>query len=195
MKLIRKILYTMKMGIAYRQRLAMYPSGADTSVDQVVDLTINYLNAEDIQVLILDFDGVLAAHHANQPIPAVEAWLSRLIATWSPRPIAILSNRPTLAREHYLKIHFPEVRLLPLIRSKPYPDGLQAVIQEFKCLPQQVLMVDDRLLTGILSAEIAGTKALYIRRPYRQWRTHFFVEIFFAVLRFLERKLLTLFKK
>jgi uncharacterized protein len=53
--------------------------------------------------------------------------------------------------------------------------------------PEMVLMVDDRLLTGILAAAIAGTSSLYIAKPLADFSSSAAKESVFALLRFVER--------
>ena len=72
------------------------------------------------------------------------------------------------------------------VRKKPYPDGLLKIIQDEKIDPKLVCLIDDRLLTGILAAELAGTQAILITKPLSNFERHFFKECFFSILRALE---------
>jgi hypothetical protein len=49
--------------------------------------------------------------------------------------------------------------------------------------------VDDRLLTGILAAVLAGTTAVHITNPYRDYSCKTCSEICFDLLRAVERLL------
>ena len=55
-----------------------------------------------------------------------------------------------------------------------------------------LLMVDDRLLTGCLAAINAGARPCYIRRPYASYRHRPVAELFFSLLRRVERILVLL---
>jgi uncharacterized protein len=53
--------------------------------------------------------------------------------------------------------------------------------------PENVLMVDDRLLTGMLAAAVAGTSSLYIAQPLADFSYSPVKEAVFATLRSIER--------
>jgi FMN phosphatase YigB (HAD superfamily) len=73
------------------------------------------------------------------------------------------------------------------VRKKPYPDGLNKAGELTGVLLSATLMVDDRLLTGCLAALEAGARPCYIRRPYVAWTHRPLVELFFLVIRIVER--------
>ncbi len=144
------------------------------------------MNAMGITVLVLDFDGVLSPYAAVAPLPHVQKWLHQLLKNWSGQ-IFILSNKPFAEREAFMKKEFPSIHFVSGVAKKPFPEGLKKIMALSKALPQAVLMVDDRLLTGILAACIAGTKGLLITHPLRQIRggktLH---ELFFSTLRWID---------
>jgi hypothetical protein len=49
------------------------------------------------------------------------------------------------------------------------------------------VLLDDRLLTGVLATCLAGTGVVYITAPYVSFRNRFLVEGFFALIRIVER--------
>jgi hypothetical protein len=52
-------------------------------------------------------------------------------------------------------------------------------------------MVDDRLLTGCLAALVAGARPCYIRQPYISLGQRPLAELFFVLLRWVERCFVT----
>ena len=81
-------------------------------------------------------------------------------------------------------------KIIAGIKKKPYPDGLNAIIKDAKVKPNEVVLVDDRLLTGVLASLNAKTKIIYITDPRENLFSVFFLqECFFATLRFLEKRL------
>lgn len=145
------------------------------------------LHAEGIQVLALDFDGVLAPHGLAAPIPAAEEWLRCCTAVFGEDRLFILSNKPTIARKEWFDRYFPGIRFVSGVRKKPFPDGLNTIGELARVPLSDVLMVDDRLLTGCLAAVCAGARPCYIRRPFVSLGRNFFPELFFMSIRGAER--------
>jgi len=92
-----------------------------------------------------------------------------------------------LIREQYFAQHYPGVRFIIAKRKKPYPDGINNIIALSKLQPKQIVMVDDRLLTGILAAITTGVLPCWITKPYQNFVARPIRELFFHGLRCLER--------
>jgi predicted HAD superfamily phosphohydrolase YqeG len=118
---------------------------------------------------------------------AVQAWLTTATEVFGARQILILSNKPMAARIQWFATTYPEIRWIRAARKKPYPDGLLQICQQLNYQPQQVILADDRLLTGGLATCLAGTQFLYIQQPYVQISKRPVDELFFMSLRYLER--------
>lgn len=151
------------------------------------------LEASGIQALALDFDGVLAPHGADQPLPEVIDWLQRAVAVFGAGKIFILSNRPFGPRVDWFATCFSGIHFVSGVRKKPYPDGLKKTGELASVPLSSILMVDDRLLTGCLSALLAGAQPYYVRNPYVSLRTNVHKELFFYLLRSGERLFVRLF--
>jgi uncharacterized protein len=135
----------------------------------------------------LDFDGVMACHGDLEPHPEVLLWLQHIVKTCPALKIAILSNKPLLARQLFFSTHFPEIIFFVTAFKKPYPTGLQQLAAQNGVSWSRVLLVDDRWLTGMLAAILAGTEGIYVQEPYANFRQRPIVETFFAFLRMIER--------
>ncbi|WP_086488414.1 YqeG family HAD IIIA-type phosphatase [Thioflexithrix psekupsensis] len=153
-------------------------------------LTPDDLNRLNISVLALDFDGVLAAHGETQPTPELIAWLKTMVAHLGNAHVFILSNKPTPERVAFFAAHFAGVRVIAGVRKKPYPDGLKTIMDITQQPASAILLVDDRLLTGVLAACIAQTQIAYITHPHCNFNRRPVQESFFWSLRFLERRLM-----
>jgi predicted HAD superfamily phosphohydrolase YqeG len=137
--------------------------------------------------LALDFDGVLAPHGVDQLSPEIDNWLQNCCQLVGAEKIVILSNRPTAARKEMLDRCFPGIRLVTGVRKKPYPDGLHKTAELTGIPPENILMADDRLLTGCLAAVLAGAVPFYIRKPDVRIKGNLRAELFFMLLRYHER--------
>lgn len=154
---------------------------------RLLDQEPQQLVGRGVKVLALDFDGVLAPHGADQPLPEVVDWLNRAAMVFGQERIFILSNRPFGPRVAWFANHFPGVRFVGGVRKKPYPDGLKKTGELASVPLSEILMVDDRLLTGCLSAVLAGARPFYVRQPYVALRSNLRKELFFMLLRWCER--------
>jgi len=190
MKFIKRLVYAVRMGWQHRQQLReIYQQ---TQIRQLHQLSPEYLKQQGIKILVLDFDGVLAAHGDILPTRECRTWLQQCVEIFGASQIFILSNKPLPCRMAYFATDFAGVRCISEVRKKPYPDGLQQIMRLTACLPQQILLADDRLLTGILAGCIAQVQVSYITRPYVQLRNRPLQESFFMALRVSERFLIRL---
>lgn len=183
------------MGIVegWRNRRALGALLEATPSDRcVLDLEPLTLGKSGIEALALDFDGVLAPHGGDRPLPAVEAWLRRAVAVCGAERVFILSNRPDGPRVDWFSEHLAGVRFITGVRKKPYCDGLKKTGELASVPLSSILMVDDRLLTGCLAAIRAGSKPYYVRAPYADLRRNLRNELFFLLLRWGERLLVRL---
>jgi HAD superfamily phosphatase (TIGR01668 family) len=185
------ILAGFSLGIQHRRQLRWI---LDETPDSTTILTLDpeALKSSGITALALDFDGVLACHGAPAPLPEAIEWMRRCEAVFGGDRIFILSNKPTEGRRQWFANHFPALRFIAGVRKKPYPDGIKKTGELARVPLSQILMVDDRLLTGCLAALVAGARPGYIRRPYVSFSHRPLAELFFMLLRRIERCLVTI---
>ena len=181
--MIARTLYSLYYAVKHRKTLLrVLQYGSIHSVLQISSPKPN-------SVLALDFDGVLAPHGYPKPVDEATAWLKELVANGTYKRVYIYSNKPTDARKSFFAQLSPEIRFVSNQRKKPYPDGLKFIVEQEGVAPSDVIMVDDRLLTGILAAIIADTSWLYVTRPLKDYGFNTVSEIFFTILRFSEIKI------
>jgi len=185
--MLERILFTLSQLNLKKSKLKTFYKNKNNKISSVLDLPLDFCAQKNIEILVLDFDGVLASHGEIKPEARIHVWLENLVKSKTVKKICILSNKPSLSRAEFFKDHFPEFIWVSGVRKKPYPDGLLKIIQDEKIDPKLVCLIDDRLLTGILAAELAGTQAILITKPLSNFERHFFKECFFASLRFLEQ--------
>ena len=185
------ILAGLPLGIRYRRQLRrLLDETSPTTGISTIDPA--GLRSAGVTTLALDFDGVLAPHGAPEPLPEAIEWLGRCEAVFGGERIFILSNKPTEGRCQWFATHFPALRFISGVRKKPFPDGINRTGELAGVPLSQILMVDDRLLTGCLAALVAGARPCYIRRPYISFRHRPLAELFFWMLRRAERCFVTL---
>lgn len=180
------ILAGFSLGFRYRRELQRVLESTPAH-STILTIDLKELHASGIRVLALDFDGVLAHHGAPTPLPEVIVWLKQCEAVFGSTKMFILSNKPTAGRTLWFAEHFPAMRFISGVRKKPYPDGLLRAAEFAGVPPSAIMMVDDRLLTGCLAALVAGARPCYILNPYISLSTRPFAELFFRILRSMER--------
>jgi len=183
----RRMQYAWVMAREKKSALQVVVRTQEFQLKTLTDLDLTALAAQGIEILVLDFDGVMAPHGDIAPHPVVAKWLTSVLSSF-PGKVVVLSNQPLEARITYLKQHFPTLIWHQAEYKKPYPDGLLDICQQHDCVPEACLLVDDRLLTGGLAASLAGTGVRWVTQPYINISAHPFVERWFALLRWLEKK-------
>jgi predicted HAD superfamily phosphohydrolase YqeG len=175
------------------------PNNFILAVNRLIDLDLNDLYKQGIRILILDYDGVLTAHGEIEPSSEVIEWLQQAVAMFGSQKIFILSNNPLQSRAEFFTEFFTKKIIFInkefLSRPKPYPDGVQVVLRDVgvdgtMITKSQVLLVDDRLSSGILAAEICGISGCLVKKPYTNLKKHFILEWWFIFIRKLEKLIL-----
>ncbi|HXH55162.1 MAG TPA: HAD hydrolase-like protein [Gammaproteobacteria bacterium] len=188
--MINRIKYALTMAFRYRKALSAYRRNKALQCQSILTLDPIHLRAGGIKIIALDFDGVLASHGATEIGLEMRNWLNLCIQIFAPGHVFILTNKPSTERADYFSAHFRGVKFIFPKRKKPYPDSILSILQKTQMSPSELLVVDDRLLTGILAAIIAGVRGCYITEPLVDLHKHSLSELFIMSLRKLERWLL-----
>lgn len=183
MALLKRIYYSFIMTYKYRKPLLDIYRRSPPNV-QLHKISPYTLKQQGIEILALDFDGVLAAHGETYPNPELDNWLNQSTKVFGAKNIFILSNKPMQKRIDYFKSY--GINFITQVKKKPYPDGLNKIIALTDKNNQKLMLFDDRLLTGSLAACIAKVPVTYITKPYK-------LTLFFNSLRFLERGIIQLY--
>lgn len=190
--MILRTFYAIINAYRYRKHMREFLNNPQLQIKNITALTPAHLQQLNIEALALDFDGVLAAHGEPEPRPEVITWLQNFVKAYAPHQIFILSNKPTPIRAEYFAQNFPNINFVIAKRKKPYPDGMQQIIAAAGVPASKVLLVDDRLGTGILVTCITGSQALWVTEPYVNLKARPITESGFIILRCLEKFLLSL---
>lgn len=179
-----------------KQCLVNHHVAQEFAVDGITLLELNSLKENNIEILILDYDGVLCPQDEIQPLPEVISWLEQAILVFGSKKIFILSNNPLAARQKFLDKYFNNQIVFIVAKPKPDPDGIMKICDYLLlatgAVPEksQILFIDDRLATGILAAKIFGIASCLLLKPYTNIRQRFIIESWFMIIRKLERFIL-----
>lgn len=183
-------LFAIKQAWLERHKLKQFLVDPTMQIHSLEEITLERLDAANIAILVLDVDGVLGPHDAKQILPEAELWLTKLSREIGEHRIAILTNKPKPLRVRYFAEKFPSIFVLQGVRKKPYPDGLLMIAQYRGVPPHRLLLVDDRLLTGMMATCLAYTQGLYFYPPKTNYWRNPVRESFFSFLRVFERALI-----
>ena len=156
------------------------------TIQSVLELTPNFLQQHQVQGLIFDFDGVLNGDSYLYPTKKIAQYLHEICEIY---PVAIYSNANLPKRKEYIKEHFPKIFWVDIPPKKPSPDSLLSLCRHWDLPAASLLMVDDRLLTGGLSAFRAKTQFAHVSTPLTSYKTNLVREIFFSSIRLVEKAL------
>ena len=183
--MIMTVIYAIKHKKKVKNIIAK--SNTYSKISNISEIDCRKLKKEGVKVLVLDFDGVLAPHGKIHLEGKIRKWLTVALKTF-PNKTYLLSNNPKSKRFVWLQKNFPQLHLLAGVRKKPYPDGLNKIIEHAKVQSKDVILIDDRLLTGVLATINAKTRVMYISNPEMHHLSRFFLqECVFSTLRFLEK--------
>lgn len=185
--MIKRIFYTMKN--AWRQRKQLRNVQKVHNCAAPFALSAAVFQEQGYETIVFDFDGILAAHGETEPDPQMQTLLQECSARFGDNHVYVLSNKPSMRRLRYFEAHFPQVRFVIAAQKKPYPDGLNKIMQLSGSRPDKILLIDDRLLTGALAAVMAKTHICYVKEPLVNYQRRPLTETFFQCLRYLERAL------
>src|SRR4029078_5475879 len=121
--------YAIKQAWLQRKNLKSFMVNQAKQIHSLEEITAQRLDNANIAILVLDFDGVLAAHDSMEPSEEAKNWLKKLCLEIGESRIAIFSNKPKSARIAYFTEHFPSIFMLYGVRKKPYPDGLMTIAE------------------------------------------------------------------
>ncbi len=184
--MLSRLLYTIRSFLCKRTQLKHFVCDHDLQIANITSLTPQFLSKHAVDALVLDFDGVLSAHHEEIPRPEVLIWLENFVKSFAPKQVFILSNQPTKERAEFFRINFPSINFVFATRKKPYPDGLLQIIKATGLPGDKIMLVDDRLGTGILATILAGSKGLWLTKPYINYKLHPVAEYGLRILRAIE---------
>lgn len=180
-------LQTIKQLFKQRQQIKAALKAPLCQAKTIHHIDLIRLKARGIKAIAIDFDGVLAYHGAKIISEASHEWLLRCFKTFGDNGVYIHSNNNQPNRLNCLQADFPSIQILQPAKKKPSTEGLASIMKKDHLSAAAIAMVDDRIATGILAAVLIGAKPIFIRRATISLLRAPLAEIFFMLLRLLER--------
>lgn len=124
----------------------------------VTDISAEFLQAEQIRLLMLDFDNTLLPYTTNIPSKAVLAWLDRMKQNGI--TVCIVSNSkrgrvPEFCRTYGLDC---------ITRAKkPSVKGIRKCLRRYYVPAEQALLAGDQIYTDTLGGNRAGVRTVLVK--------------------------------
>ncbi len=128
----------------------------DFIINQITDITVDFLKQNNITALLLDVDNTLSIAHANKTLrEGVEEWLD--IMRQNEIRLMILSNAKQKRAEKFAKSIGLDVVGLA---AKPLPFGYIKAAKRLKAKHKNTAIVGDQVFTDVLGGKLSGIKTI-----------------------------------
>lgn len=178
--MMERIIFALQEAMKHKAELRVLPYQ-----ENITQINWRALHQSGVRVVVLDFDGVLAEDDAVRVRDEIFPLLNHIRDIFGEH-IYILSNKPKEERQTFFALNFSFIHFV-VAKKKPYPDGLLEIIQREQIDPQDVVLIDDRVLTGGLASILAKTRCILIEKPYVCFANNFIRECLFMSMRAVER--------
>lgn len=129
------------------------------------DITPEFFQRPGIQAVILDHDGVLGPMRSHRPDATGMKTLEMAIEALGAGRVFILSNTRSKQKEREeAYANLPIKTIYIKSRKKPDAEGLMLASKISGAAPENIAVLDDGPLTGILMALTCGARAVYTKR-------------------------------
>ena len=124
----------------------------------VTDIDGAFLKAQEIRLLMLDFDNTIVPYTTNEPTEAVKNWLEAMKK--SGLTVCIVSN------SHNSRVpNFCEQYGLHCIThaKKPSSKGITKCLKRFHVPAEKAVLVGDQIYTDTLGGNCAGVRTILVK--------------------------------
>ena len=126
--------------------------------DAVTDITTDFLEAQNIRLLMLDFDNTIVPYTTNEPTPEMESWLREMNA--SPVQLCVVSN----SKRERVKVFCGKYGIDCITHAKkPFSKGIRECLDRYGIPAAQSALVGDQIYTDTLGANCAGVQSILIQ--------------------------------
>lgn len=123
----------------------------------VTAISPEFLKAQGIQLVMLDFDNTLVPYTTNKPSPEVLSWLD--VLQHSELTVCVVSNSKNTRVPEFCKKYG-----LHCIThaSKPFSKGIRQCLNQFGISPKQAVLVGDQIYTDTLGGGCMGIRTVLV---------------------------------
>lgn len=123
----------------------------------VPEITLDYLHARGIALLMLDFDNTIVPYTTSVPTERMRRWLDAMRRSDVRLCVVSNSRKPRVAI-------FCQTYGIPCVTraKKPFSRGIHQCLERFQLQPSQCALVGDQIFTDVLGANCAGVSSLLV---------------------------------
>lgn len=135
-------------------RLSFLPS---MIIQSVTELTPQFLQSQNIRLLMLDFDNTIVPYTTNIPTEEMERWLQSLLA--SDIQLCVVSN----SKRDRVKIFCGQYGMDCITHAKkPFSRGIRACLRKYGLQADQCALAGDQIFTDTLGANCVGVRSILV---------------------------------
>ena len=124
----------------------------------VTELTPQFLQNQNIRLLMLDFDNTIVPYTTDIPTEKMEIWIRGMLA--SHIQLCVVSN----SKRERVKIFCSKYGLDCVTHArKPFSKGINACLQRYGFAAGQCALVGDQIFTDVLGANCAGVRSILVK--------------------------------
>lgn len=126
--------------------------------EAITDLTPEFLKAQGVKLLMMDFDNTIVPYTTNQPTREVKRWFQEMKR--SGIRMCIVSN----SKRDRVRIFCKRYGLDCITHSKkPFPKGIRQCLQRYGIPAEDCALVGDQIFTDTLGANGCGVRSILVR--------------------------------
>ncbi len=124
----------------------------------LTDLTVAYLQKNDIRLLMLDFDNTIVPYTTSEPTDKMRRWLEAMSA--SDIRLCVVSN----SCKDRVKVFCRQYGIDCVTHArKPSPKTIRVCMEQYGFEPRQCALVGDQIFTDTLGGNLAGTRPILVK--------------------------------
>jgi len=126
--------------------------------DSVTELTPAFLQAQGIELLMLDFDNTIVPYTTNEPTEKMAQWLKMM--TESEIALCVVSN----SKRNRVKAFCKAYGLDCITHAKkPFSKGIAQCLSKYGLPGENCALAGDQIYTDVLGANGVGVKSILVK--------------------------------
>ena len=126
--------------------------------DELTDLTPQWLQAQGIRLLMLDFDNTIVPYTTITPTEKMHAWLEMMAK--SGVLLCVVSN----SKKDRVKIFCSKYGIDCITHAnKPFPKGIKECLNKYQISASECALVGDQIFTDTMGANGCGVTSILVK--------------------------------
>ena len=127
-------------------------------IPSITDLTVEFLQAQRIELLMLDFDNTIVPYTTNIPTEEMDSWLKKMLA--SSVKLCVVSN----SHNDRVKIFCESYGMDCITHAKkPFSKGIWECLEKYQIPASHCALAGDQIFTDTMGARCAGIRAILVK--------------------------------